>query len=65
MKLDAEFDRMEENPSMFQGVSVDEAVVIVMLNIKMLGRSGILNICIKSLGTGFPDCFPHLRWRGI
>ena len=34
---------------MFQGISVDEAVVIVMLNIKMLGRSGILNICIAGL----------------
>ena len=55
VKLDAEFDRMEENPSMFQGVSVDEAVVIVMLNIKMLGRSGILNICIP--GTLMSEIF--------
>ncbi len=46
VKLDVEFDRMEENPSMFQGVNVDEAVVIISLNIKMLGLSGILNICI-------------------
>lgn len=46
VRLDAEFDRIEENPSMFQGIGVDETVVIIMLNIKMLGISGIMNICI-------------------
>ncbi|MCI8599423.1 MAG: flagellar motor switch protein FliM [Lachnospiraceae bacterium] len=55
IRLDARFDRMEENPSMFQGISVDEAVVIVMLNIKMLGLSGILNVCIP--GTLMTDVF--------
>lgn len=55
IKLDTRFDRMEENPSMFQGISVDEAVVIIMLNIKMLGLSGILNVCIP--GTLMTDVF--------
>ena len=50
-----EFDRLEENPSMYQGVSVDEAVVIIMLEIKMQGLSGVLNVCIP--GTLMSDIF--------
>lgn len=53
--LEVDFDRLEENPSMFQGVSVDEAVVIIMLEIKMQGLSGVLNICIP--GTLMSDIF--------
>ena len=55
LKMDVEFDRLEENPSMFQGVSVDEAVVIIMLSVKMQGLSGILNICIP--GTLMSEVF--------
>ena len=40
---------------MYQGVSVDEAVVIIMLEIKMQGLSGVLNICIP--GTLMSDIF--------
>ncbi len=58
VKMSADFDRMEENPSMFQGISVDEAVVLVMLKIKMLGLSGILNICIP--GTLMSDIFEQI-----
>ena len=29
------FERIEENPSMFQGISVDEAVVIIMMQIHL------------------------------
>lgn len=53
--LEVEFDRLEENPSMYQGVSVDEAVVIIMLEIKMQGLSGVLNVCIP--GTLMSDIF--------
>lgn len=45
--LDAAFERIEENPSMFQGVSVDETVVIIMLKISLGGSvEGTMNICI-------------------
>ena len=53
--LEVDFERLEENPSMYQGVSVDEAVVIIMLEIKMQGLSGVLNICIP--GTLMSDIF--------
>ena len=45
--MDVTFDRIEENPSMFQGISVDETVVIIMLKIS-LGENidGMMNICI-------------------
>lgn len=46
IKFDIVFDRVEENPSMFQGISVDETVVIIMLNIQMNEVSGVMNICI-------------------
>ena len=55
LKMNVEFERLEENPSMFQGVSVDEAVVIIMLSVKMQGLSGILNICIP--GTLMSEIF--------
>lgn len=44
--FNVDFDRIEENPSMFQGISVDETVVIVMLKIKMSEIEGAMNICI-------------------
>ncbi len=41
------FDRVEENPSMFQGISVDETVVIVMLKISLGDHmDGAMNICL-------------------
>lgn len=45
--MNVEYDRIEENPSMFQGISVDETVVIIMLRISM-GENieGAMNICI-------------------
>ena len=45
-ELDVEFSGVEENPSMFQGISVDETVVIVMLRIQMGDIDGAMNICI-------------------
>ncbi|MCI8939765.1 MAG: flagellar motor switch protein FliM [Dorea sp.] len=44
--LDVQFSGIEENPSMFQGISVDETVVIVMLRIQMGDIEGAMNICI-------------------
>ena len=53
---------------MFQGISVDETVVIVMLNIQLGEASGIMNICIP--GTLLSNIFDiidktkHLAKRG-
>ena len=45
--LQVEFERVEENPSMFQGISVDETVVIIMLKISMGEHmDGAMNICL-------------------
>ena len=33
--MNVEFERVEENPNMFQGISVDETVVIIMLKISL------------------------------
>lgn len=55
IKLNAVFERVEENPSMFQGISVDETVVIVMIRIKMAEVEGVLNICIP--GTLLSNVF--------
>ena len=55
LDLKVEFDGVEENPSMFQEISVDETVVIIMLTINMGGVSGIMNICIP--GTLMSNIF--------
>lgn len=49
------FDRVEENPSMFQGISVDETVVIIMIQIKVGEIGGAMNICIP--GTLLSNIF--------
>ena len=53
--VNAKFDYIEENPSMFQGISVDETVVIVMLHISMNEIEGTMNICIP--GTLLSNIF--------
>ena len=55
INLDVSFERIEENPSMFQGISVDETVVIIMLSIKMGEIEGIMNICMP--GTLLSNIF--------
>jgi len=35
IRIGFDFDRVEENPSMFSGVSVDETIVIIALNVDM------------------------------
>ncbi len=55
ISVNAKFDYIEENPSMFQGISVDETVVIIMLHIKMNDIDGTMNICIP--GTLLSNIF--------
>jgi len=55
ISLKAQYDSIEENPSMFQGISVDETVVIVMLHISMNEIEGTMNICIP--GTLLSNIF--------
>lgn len=52
IKLNPEYERIEENPSMFQGISVDETVVIIMMRIKMGEIEGAMNICIPGTLLG-------------
>lgn len=52
IKLDTQFERIEENPSMFQGISVDETVVIIMMNIHMGEVEGAMEICIPGTLMG-------------
>ncbi len=46
VKLDASLARVEENPSLFRDISVDETVLIVMLNVDMQEISGKIAICM-------------------
>lgn len=55
INVNARFDYIEENPSMFQGISVDETVVIIMLHITMNEIEGTMNICIP--GTLLSNIF--------
>jgi len=42
----ASLERMDEITAVFQDISVDETVAIIMLKIEMLGMSGIMNVCL-------------------
>lgn len=68
IKVNTQFDRVEENPSMFQGISVDETVVIIMMKIQMGEIEGAMNICIPGtlLGNMFDiiDKTKHLADKG-
>lgn len=55
ISLKTEFEHIEENPSMFQGISVDETVVIIMLSITLGDMPGTMNICIP--GTLLSNIF--------
>lgn len=52
IKFDTVFERIEENPSMFQGISVDETVVIIMMRIYLGTIEGAMNICIPETLLG-------------
>ncbi len=53
--------RYEENPGLFQEVSLDEPVVIVLLNIKMGNVQGAITICVP--GTLLMDIFTAMDKR--
>ena len=55
INVNAVYSYIEENPSMFQGISVDETVVIIMLHIKINEIEGAMNICIP--GTLLSNIF--------
>lgn len=55
IRLGAEFERLEQDPSMFQDISLDETVAIVVLTVKMGEITGNINICIP--GTLLIDIF--------
>lgn len=46
VKLKPRLERIEENPGLFQDISVDETVVIILLDAKMQGGSGKISFCI-------------------
>ncbi len=46
LALDVESLRLEQSPSMFQEIGLDEPVAIVMLNMILANVSGFINICI-------------------
>ena len=50
MKLQPKVERIEENPSLFQDISLDETVVIILLDAKLQGVTGKVSF----LYTGNP-----------
>lgn len=46
INLNFELERLEENPSMFQEIGVDETIVIVGIDVDLKGCSGKINVCI-------------------
>ncbi len=51
-------EEIEENPMMFQDISLDEPVIIIMLSLKMGEVTGNLNICIP--GTILTNVFAEM-----
>lgn len=46
IKLELGAQRLEENPSLFQDISLDEPIAIILLEVKMEEVEGIITICI-------------------
>lgn len=46
IKMQFSLERIEENPSLFQDISVDETVVIVVLNLSMQDLNGQISVCV-------------------
>lgn len=62
VKLVPRLERIEENPSLFQDVSVDETVVIILLDARMQGGSGKISFCIpENLLTGAFDVIDNRK----
>lgn len=61
IKLDLGEARLEENPSLFQDISFDETVVIVMLKVRMDPVDGLISVCIP--GSLLADIFSIIDKR--
>lgn len=59
--LDVGDTRLEQSPSMFQDIGLDETVAIVMLNMTLPNVSGYINICIP--GTLLTNVFTLIDKR--
>jgi len=59
--LDVGDMRLEQSPSMFQDIGLDEPVAIVMLDMKLPNVSGYINICIP--GTLLTNIFSLIEKR--
>ncbi len=55
IRMDTELERVEQDPSMFQGISFDETVAIIVLNVQFGGLTGNITICIP--GNLLTDIF--------
>ena len=55
IRMDTELERVEQDPSMFQDISVDETVAIIALSVQMGELSGNITICIP--GNLLTDIF--------
>ncbi len=61
IELSSGEQKLEENPALFQEISLDEPVVIILVNLKIDNADGILTICIP--GTLLMDIFLVLDKR--
>ncbi|MCI9546145.1 MAG: flagellar motor switch protein FliM [Lachnospiraceae bacterium] len=55
IRMDTELERVEQDPSMFQDISVDETVAIIVLSVQMGKLTGNITICIP--GNLLTDIF--------
>ena len=46
IKIDIESERLEDNPSLFQEISLDEPVAIIIIEVSMQGIQGMIHVCI-------------------
>ena len=57
IRIETELERVEQDPSMFQDISIDETVAIIVLNVQFGDLTGNINICIP--GNLLTDIFYH------
>lgn len=55
IRIETELERVEQDPSMFQDISIDETVAIIVLNVQFGDLTGNINICIP--GNLLTDIF--------
>lgn len=62
LKLQPKVERIEENPSLFQDISLDETVVIILLDAKLQGVTGKVSFCIpETLLAGVFDVIDNRK----